>query len=807
MNPRATAVNRSTPRTKKMKKRTKITLRTKIYLTIAGLLGLTGVFYASNPTPFVFTIPFPTGVAAAPDLLLVSEFCSDNIDKVACDGTFSLFATLPGFGSCREKYITIAPSQSVNSGNPPGSAPFSPRDVFVTEGPNVYKISGGTVSLFTTLGGCLSSDHNGITFDHFGTFGFDMIVTCQEGSVFRVDGNGNATQIASIFPPGDGEVEGPAVVPPLFGPHGGEIWVADEMNGQVHAIGPPPTYTVTQNILSHVAAEGVFVIPSPQCTFCSGGAFFQAIQQGGAGQFVWQYPLSDFAGLGGNVILTSESGVEGADTTLMTTDGTNYFKNSFAPRIPGLNEGSSFVDCDVPTPTPTPTPTATFTPTPTATATATFTPTATATFTPTATATFTPTATATFTPTATATFTPTPTATFTPTPTPTASVSCSPLASCTPPYPFVSGNPRTNIAFNESEVLRAFRAVVDAACQGQPGTLQMFYNDEHAMTLGVRRVQTTTCAGTTGTDYPVSMMVGNPSSAIPPIIGATEAQGGVDTSGRPMYPVLYVTDLSVPPGSTNELAGDWQFGGTGIPPDAVFGTWKAAVRTVDKTNNTVTVTPDADPAKNNWNLGPGSDPIPTPTPTNEGYGAECRWNLASLNLIPSHRYRFYFMVHDGDQNKTGGDVGQACVYFTMPGPEPTATPTPTPTPSATATATPGTIVAGGQTFSGKTVVVKFQNDTAVSQVLTGLSITWPQGTNGNLKTIKMGGTTIFNTSTGGGTLTIPPPPLLGTTAQRTIAAGSCGTLTFTFQNNVSTNPADYTGSATFNPFGNVTTLP
>ena len=36
-----------------MKKRTKITLRTKIYLTIVGLLALTGVLYASNPSVFV----------------------------------------------------------------------------------------------------------------------------------------------------------------------------------------------------------------------------------------------------------------------------------------------------------------------------------------------------------------------------------------------------------------------------------------------------------------------------------------------------------------------------------------------------------------------------------------------------------------------------------------------------------------------------------------------------------------------------------------------------------------------------------
>jgi hypothetical protein len=67
---------------------------------------------------------------------------------------------------------------------------------------------------------------------------------------------------------------------------------------------------------------------------------------------------------------------------------------------------------------------------------------------------------------------------------------------------------------------------------------------------------------------------------------------------------MYVTDTTANP---NELAGDWQCGGTGIPRDAVFGTWKGAVRTVNKTvtPNTVTVTPDSDPTVNNWNPGAG----------------------------------------------------------------------------------------------------------------------------------------------------------------------------------------------------------
>src|SRR5882724_5525826 len=357
-----------------MKKRTKITLRTKIYLTIVGLLALTGIIYAANPMPFSSGVPFPTGVAAAPDLLLVSEFCSENIDKIDCNGNASVFAMLPGFGSCREKYMATVP---LTSGAPNNT--FTPRDVFATEGPLVFRIdSTGTVTLFAALPGCLASDHNGITFDHFGTYGFDMIVTCHEGNVFRVNGAGTVTPIASLFPPGSSNVaEGPAVVPPGFGPHGGEIWVADEINGQIHAIGPPPTYTVTQNILPHVSAEGVFVIPNPPCSFCDspppGSAFFLAEQQ--MTQQIWRYPLSNFNMLGGNVILTSEEGASGADTSLVTVSGGSYVQSSFGPRVPGTNEGSSFVDCNVPTATPTPTPTATFTPTPTPTPSATFTPT------------------------------------------------------------------------------------------------------------------------------------------------------------------------------------------------------------------------------------------------------------------------------------------------------------------------------------------------------------------------------------------------------------------------------------------------
>jgi hypothetical protein len=234
-------------------------------------------------------------------------------------------------------------------------------------------------------------------------------------------------------------------------------------------------------------------------------------------------------------------------------------------------------------------------------------------------------------------------------------------------YPYPSSNPLTSIAFNESTVLKA------ANLDTTNGYFELWYSDEHALALGVRQVNVKTATGTTTTNYPVTALTANPGVATNPQLGTTAGSGdqaGTDLSGRPISPMLYVTDTTNNP---NNRSGDWQWGGTGYAPNTVFGTWKGVVRTVDYTTSTPTVTVacDADPVKNGWNLGAGSDAPPVGT-TNEGYGAEVRWNLADLYaagvLVPGHTYRFYVMDHDGDQNKAGGDAGQASFNYTVPAP-------------------------------------------------------------------------------------------------------------------------------------------
>ena len=130
---------------------------------------------------------------------------------------------------------------------------------------------------------------------------------------------------------------------------------------------------------------------------------------------------------------------------------------------------------------------------------------------------------------------------------------------------------------------------------------------------------------------------------------------GVDPVGRPMWPALFITDITNDP---RAVAGDWQWGGAPVNPTYVAGTWKGAVRTVDASG--ATIAPDADPAKNDQNYGNGHTAPDGAITKAEGFGTEVRWDM---RLEVGHNYRFQVMVHDGDENKVGGDAGEACVTF------------------------------------------------------------------------------------------------------------------------------------------------
>ena len=109
-------------------------------------------------------------------------------------------------------------------------------------------------------------------------------------------------------------------MPPSFGPHGGEIWMADEVGNAVHTVGLPPTYTVTNNFLSSSYRGRRLRCPGPSVHLLR-KTLPSAWRNNSSSNSSGLYPLTDFAGLGGKVILTSESGGDFADTVLVTFGG------------------------------------------------------------------------------------------------------------------------------------------------------------------------------------------------------------------------------------------------------------------------------------------------------------------------------------------------------------------------------------------------------------------------------------------------------------------------------------------------------
>jgi hypothetical protein len=172
-----------------------------------------------------------------------------------------------------------------------------------------------------------------------------------------------------------------------------------------------------------------------------------------------------------------------------------------------------------------------------------------------------------------------------------------------------------------------------------PAIIQVFYSDEHALTLG--------CA--TSTD-PVSPLATDPDAVHYPQTGDPAC---TDMVGRPLRPVVFITDISVDASCT---AGDLQQGGPAYDPVALFGSWKSATEDVNHVGTPAMM----DPAANNKNLTSQADPVPAGACTvADKYSAEMRFEVG---LISGHSYRIQVIAHDGDQNK-GGDSGEACAIF------------------------------------------------------------------------------------------------------------------------------------------------
>jgi hypothetical protein len=232
--------------------------------------------------------------------------------------------------------MTVAPAVSVNAG-------FNPRDIFITQGNQIFKFTppAGPLTLFTTLSAC-GNDHTGITFDHVGTFGNNMILSCENGTVWSVNGAGTSSVVATLP---DIENEGPAVAPLSFGPFGGQILLTND-NDAVNAVRNDGFVTLNAFVIgAGTGPESVQVIPQTLCTYCgSNGSFFQAVEAGSFGSFpgLYEYFPIDFSGLGGDILVPCEGN---SQIVRIHFNGSSYDMFFFDAIVGSLIEGSGFIDC------------------------------------------------------------------------------------------------------------------------------------------------------------------------------------------------------------------------------------------------------------------------------------------------------------------------------------------------------------------------------------------------------------------------------------------------------------------------------
>jgi hypothetical protein len=135
-----------------------------------------------------------------------------------------------------EQYLVVAPALPAQ----PAGCGFAADDVFILDlssPPGIARVDGsGHADRLAT-----PPDVDGlwgIALDTTGRFGYRLLVAGTRGGhtvVLAVDCRGDVSTISDAAPTVEG---GFAVAPAGFGPYGGDLIAADELSGQVWAIGP-----------------------------------------------------------------------------------------------------------------------------------------------------------------------------------------------------------------------------------------------------------------------------------------------------------------------------------------------------------------------------------------------------------------------------------------------------------------------------------------------------------------------------------------------------------------------------------------
>ena len=276
----------------------------------------------------------PIGFVYAGNKFVGSYYFSDQLYQVSTSGgvvtPFATGVANPGFGE-----------------NPLGSSlglgGFPNRDIYVGSFNSINHVSndGLTVSSFVTG---LSGNIKGITFDSVGTFSNDMIVTTDNGSVYKINSAGSPTLVATVS--GGFITEGADIAPSTFGAYAGQIVVASENANAIFAISN--LGVVTQIPLVDGLGNPTSLPSAEQLSFVplNLGASGNPIE----GYYATNYPLnvykadaSQFAGLQGDAVVSAEFGSNSTVWGVHFNSGSGTFVVTTLGALPNQAEDGLFV--------------------------------------------------------------------------------------------------------------------------------------------------------------------------------------------------------------------------------------------------------------------------------------------------------------------------------------------------------------------------------------------------------------------------------------------------------------------------------
>lgn len=201
-------------------------------------------------------------------------------------------------------------------------------------GPQIDLVpSSGAPSLFASVPD--NANVRQIFFDPGSSYGGNMLVTTNLGDVYEVTSSGQVSLLADI----GADSEGMDIASSTFGPYSGDLLVASEGTGQLHAVTPGGIVSlVTGGIYE---AETVSTVPS---NLCSSDNPLQGFYVANYATDIQKAPATDFCAYQGDAIVTEEVNGGPSPVNVVSWDaGTSSYDLTQIGDLPDQSEDGIFV--------------------------------------------------------------------------------------------------------------------------------------------------------------------------------------------------------------------------------------------------------------------------------------------------------------------------------------------------------------------------------------------------------------------------------------------------------------------------------